>query len=113
MTVDQARRMAGNALDLIVYVTVEDETAIGGRKHRFVSHVEEVVGVGDANRITTTTVFGPGPDGRAIPRHLPERVRGQLLRVGYDARLLSRFIEAGAGAWRRPRHSRLAPAVRR
>ncbi|MEV4725444.1 CpaF family protein [Micromonospora humida] len=113
MTVDQARRMAGNALDLIVYVTVEDETAIGGRKHRFVSHVEEVIGVGDANRITTTTVFGPGPDGRAIPRHLPERVRGQLLRVGYDARLLSRFIEAGAGAWRRPRHSHLAPAVRR
>lgn len=25
MTVDQARRMAANALDLIVYVTVEDE----------------------------------------------------------------------------------------
>ncbi|MFF5172586.1 CpaF family protein [Micromonospora sp. NPDC000089] len=113
MTVDQARRMAGNALDLIVYVTVEDETAIGGRKHRFVSQVEEVVGVGEGNRMITTTVFGPGPDGRAIPRHLPERVRTQLLRVGYDARLLTRFIDAGAGAWRRPLHSRLAPAVRR
>ncbi|WP_428962618.1 CpaF family protein [Micromonospora fluostatini] len=108
MTVDQARRMAGNALDLIVYVTVEDETAIGGRKHRFVSHVEEVIGVGDGNRITTTAVFGPGPDGRAVPRHLPERIRDQLLRVGYDARLLSRWVEAGAGAWRRPRNSRLA-----
>ncbi|SIQ63227.1 CpaF family protein [Micromonospora avicenniae] len=108
MTVDQARRMAGNALDLIVYVTVEDETAIGGRKHRFVSHVEEVIGAGDAGRITTTTVFGPGPDGRAIPRHLPERVRDQLLRVGYDARLLTRWIEAGTGAWRRPRQTRLA-----
>lgn len=107
MTVDQARRMAGNALDLIVYVTVEDETAIGGRKHRFVSHVEEVIGVGDGNRITTTQVFGPGPDGRAVPRHLPERVRAQLLRVGYDARLLSRWIEAGTGAWRRPRQTRL------
>ena len=108
MTVDQARRMAGNALDLIVYVTIEDETAIGGRKHRFVSHVEEIIGVGDS-RITTTTVFGPGPDGRAVPRHLPERVRDQLLRVGYDARLLSRYIEAGVGAWRRPRHSQLGP----
>ncbi|MBM0229204.1 MULTISPECIES: CpaF family protein [Micromonospora] len=107
MTVDQARRMAGNALDLIVYVTVEDETAIGGRKHRFVSHVEEVIGVGEGNRITTTSVFGPGPDGRAVPRHLPERIRDQLLRVGYDARLLTRFIEAGTGAWRRPRHTRL------
>ncbi|WP_433530656.1 ATPase, T2SS/T4P/T4SS family [Micromonospora sp. CA-263727] len=107
MTVDQARRMAGNALDLIVYVTVEDETAIGGRKHRFVSHVEEVLGVSEGSRITTTQVFGPGPDGRAVPRHLPERVREQLLRVGYDARLLSRWIEAGQGAWRRPRQSRL------
>ncbi len=108
MTVDQARRMAGNALDLIVYVTVEDETAIGGRKHRFVSHVEEVIGVTEHNRISTTTVFGPGPDGRAVPRHLPERVRDQLLRIGYDARMLSRYIEAGTGAWRRPRHSRAA-----
>ncbi|MEU5551795.1 CpaF/VirB11 family protein [Micromonospora sp. NPDC047793] len=107
MTVDQARRMAGNALDLIVYVNVEDETGIGGRKHRFVSHVEEVLGVGESSRITTTQVFGPGPDGRAVPRHLPERVRGQLLRVGYDARLLSRWIEAGQGAWRRPKQTRL------
>ncbi|MFV2124740.1 CpaF family protein [Micromonospora sp. LOL_013] len=105
MTVDQARRMAGNALDLIVYVTVEDETGIGGRKHRFVSHVEEVIGVGEGGRIATTTVFGPGPDGRAVPRHLPERIREQLLRVGYDARMLSRYIEAGVGAWRRPRHT--------
>lgn len=113
MTVDQARRMAGNALDLIVYVTVEDETAIGGRKHRFVSHVEEVIGVGEGNRIVTTTLFGPGADGRAVPRHLPERVRAQLLRVGYDARLLGRWIEAGVGAWQRPRHSRLGPAVTR
>ncbi|SCL38022.1 Pilus assembly protein, ATPase of CpaF family [Micromonospora pallida] len=107
MTVDQARRMAGNALDLIVYVTVEDETAIGGRKHRFVSHVEEVIGAGEGNRITTTEIFGPGPDGRAVPKHLPERVRQQLLRIGYDARVLSPYIEAGTGAWRRPRHTRL------
>ncbi|MEV4627919.1 CpaF/VirB11 family protein [Micromonospora sp. NPDC049523] len=107
MTVDQARRMAGNALDLIVYVTVEDETAIGGRKHRFVSHIEEVIGAGETGRITTTTIFGPGPDGRAVPKHLPERIRDQLLRIGYDARLLSRYIEAGTGAWRRPRRTRL------
>jgi pilus assembly protein CpaF len=107
MTVEQARRMAGNALDLIVYVTIEDETAIGGRKHRFVSHVEEVIGVTEHNRIANTTVFGPGSDGRAVPRHLPERVREQLLRIGYDPRLLARYIEAGAGAWRRPMHSEL------
>ncbi|MFV2017362.1 CpaF family protein [Micromonospora sp. LOL_023] len=105
MTVDQARRMAGNALDLIVYVAVDDETGIGGRKHRFISHIEEVIGVGEGGRISTTTVFGPGPDGRAIPRHLPERVREQLLRIGYDVRGLTRYIEAGVGGWRRPKHS--------
>ena len=70
-------------------------------------HVLEVVGVGEGNRIITTTVFGPGPDGRAVPRHLPERIRDQLLRAGYDLRTLARYAEAGTGAWRRPRHSRL------
>ncbi|GAA0903189.1 CpaF family protein [Virgisporangium aurantiacum] len=109
MTVELARRMAGNALDLIVYVTVEDETAIGGRKHRFVSHIEEVDGAGDG-RIATTQLFGPGPDGRAIPRHLPYRLREALLRVGYDARQLSAWIAAGHGGWQRRRASVLRQA---
>ncbi|MBT8226206.1 MAG: CpaF family protein [Dactylosporangium sp.] len=106
MTADLARRMAGNALDLIVYITVEDETGIGGRKHRFVSHIEEVDGTGDA-RIAITTLFGPDHDGRAIPRHLPHRVRDQLLRVGYDPRQLAGWIDAGRGAWAHPRQSLL------
>ncbi|GIJ67962.1 CpaF family protein [Virgisporangium ochraceum] len=109
MTVELARRMAGNALDLIVYVTIEDETAVGGRKHRFVTHIEEVDGGGDG-RITTTTIFGPGPDGRAVPRHLPNRLRDPLLRVGYDPRQLSAWIAAGHGAWQRRRSSVLRPA---
>ncbi len=102
MTPELARRMAGNALDLIVYVTVEDETVLGGRKHRYVSHIEEVDGVGDG-RIATTTIFGPGADGRGIPLHLPARVRDQLLRVGYDPRNLTPWMEARRGAWQRPR----------
>ncbi|MFB9319254.1 CpaF family protein [Cryptosporangium minutisporangium] len=106
MTVELARRMAGNALDLVVYVTVQDETAIGGRKHRFVSHIEEIDGV-TGDRVATTTVFGPGTDGRGVPRHLPGRTREQLLRVGYDARALSGWIEAGHGAWRQPLQSLL------
>jgi pilus assembly protein CpaF len=109
MTADLARRMAGNALDLIVYITVEDETAIGGRKHRFVSHIEEVDGAGEG-RVSTTTIFGPGADGRGIPQHLPHRTRDLLLRVGYDARQLSGWIEARRGAWQRPRESVLLNA---
>jgi hypothetical protein len=55
-------------------------------------------------RVVTTTVFGPGPDGRAVPRHLPARIRDDLMDVGYDPRELVAYIEAGAnnrGAWTR------------
>ena len=61
----------------------------------------------DGERIAMTTVFGPGADGRGVPRHLPGRVRDQLLRVGYDARALAGWIEAGHGAWRQPLDSLL------
>jgi pilus assembly protein CpaF len=99
ITAELARRMAGNALDLIVYLTLADETPIGGIKRRFVSRVDEVNGVAD-DRIATTTLFGGGPDGRAIPRHLPHRLREALLRVGYDPTALSAWIADGHGAWR-------------
>ncbi|MFI5959758.1 CpaF family protein [Cryptosporangium sp. NPDC051539] len=108
MTVELARRMAGNALDLVVYVTVQDETPIGGRKHRFVSHIEEVDGV-TGDRIATTTVFGPGIDGRGVPKHLPGRIRDALLRVGYDPRRLADWISSGRGAWKHPVDSVLRP----
>ena len=104
MTSDLARRMAASAVDLIVYVTVEDETAIGGRVHRYVSEIVEIGGM-SGDRLVTTTLFGPGPDGRAVPRHLPDRLREQLLRVGYDPRVLTDYIQAAAanrGSWAQP-----------
>jgi pilus assembly protein CpaF len=102
MTAELAQRMVAGALDLIVYVNVEDETRIGGRKHRYVSHVVEVVGSGDRGQVVTTELFAPGPDGRAVPKHHPERIRDQLLRVGYDSRHLAPYIAAGNGGWRNP-----------
>jgi Flp pilus assembly CpaF family ATPase len=104
MRVDLARRMAAGALDLIVYVNVEDETKIGGRKLRYVAEIIEVGGMAE-DKLITTTIFGTGPDGRAVPRHLPERLRDPLLRVGYDPRELTGYIAAGErnlGAWTRP-----------
>ncbi|HZM81757.1 MAG TPA: ATPase, T2SS/T4P/T4SS family [Candidatus Limnocylindrales bacterium] len=98
---EQALRMAAQGIDLIVYTSVVDERAIGGAEHRFVSHVIEVGGMRD-DRVVTTTVFGPGPDGRAVPRHLPERIREDLMDVGYDPRELTAYIEAGTqnrGSW--------------
>ncbi|HEY1486217.1 MAG TPA: CpaF/VirB11 family protein [Micromonosporaceae bacterium] len=99
MTADLAQRTAANGLDLIVYVNLADETGIGGRKHRYVSSIEEVTGTAAGGRISLTQIFGPSTDGRAAPMHLPERVRNELLAIGYDARVLSRWIEAGHGAW--------------
>jgi len=101
MTPDLAQRTAANGLDLIVYVNLNDETGIGGRKHRYVSTIEEVIGTAGGGKIAHTTIFGPSADGRAAPRHLPERIRDDLMQVGYDVRALSAWIEAGHGAWSR------------
>ncbi len=105
---EQALRMAAQGIDLIVYTAVVDERAIGGSEHRFVSHVIEVGGMRE-DRVVTTTVFGPGPDGRAVPKHLPERIREDLMDVGYDPRELVAYIEAGPnnrGAWTRELHTK-------
>jgi pilus assembly protein CpaF len=101
MKADLARRMAAGAIDLILYLTVEDETKLGGRKHRFVSEIVEVHGMVD-DQLVTTTVFGPGPDGRAVPRNMPERTREAMLRIGYDPRILTAYAQQGEnnrGAW--------------
>jgi hypothetical protein len=102
MTAELAQRMVAGALDLIVYVDIVDETRIGGRKHRYVSHVVEVVGAGERGQVVATELFGPGPDGRAVPTHHPERVRDRLLRVGYDSRRLAPLIGSADGGWPRP-----------
>jgi pilus assembly protein CpaF len=107
MSAELAQRMVAGALDLIVYVNIEDETRIGGRKHRYVSHVVEIVGAADRGQVVSTELFGPGPDGRAVPRHHPERVRDQLLRVGYDSRCLAPLIASGDGGWRTALHTKV------
>jgi pilus assembly protein CpaF len=78
-----------NALQYIVYVDMIDETPIGGRRHRFVSHVIEIDGLGDGVRPATQTIFGPGPDGRARPRVQPQRTRDALIRAGLDLQWLN------------------------
>ena len=92
-----AYRMAAGAIDFIVHVTLLDETELGGKRHRFVSDVLEIDGIGEGHRPVTTRVFGPGPDGRAVPMHHP-RCLPELRRVGFDASLL----EQRQGMWPRP-----------
>lgn len=106
MSAELAQRMAAGSLDLIVYLALRDERGAGGAKLRYVSDVVEVHDGFEAGRVVTTAVFGPGPDGRAVPAHLPERLTDRLRLVGYDPRELVPFIEAGRGAWRTGEWSR-------
>jgi pilus assembly protein CpaF len=91
-----------NALDYIVYIDMINETAQGGRRHRFVSHVIEIDGLGDGAKPATQTIFGPGPDGRARPRMHPQRTRDQLLRTGFDLA----WLNVTDGMWQQPLHTR-------
>ena len=97
MTDTFAYRLAAGAIDFIVHINLLDESAIGGRKHRFVSEVLEIDGMGEFGRPTTTTVFAPGPDGRAVPAFAPTCLPA-LVRAGFDAG----FLDLPGGTWARP-----------
>ena len=97
MTDTFAYRLAAGAVDLVVHIDLLDESSLGGRKHRFVSEVLEVDGIGEFGRPTVTSVFTPGADGRAVPAYSP-RCLPTLVRHGFDATHLDR----PHGAWPRP-----------
>ncbi|WP_228718014.1 CpaF family protein [Kitasatospora acidiphila] len=108
MTDALAYRLTANAVDLIVHVAMVDETALGGRRHRFVSHVMEVTGLGEHGRPALNTVFGPRPDlgePRAVP-HTPPNCLDDLRRAGFDAGLL----QSGYGSWAAPLSLRIGGA---
>jgi Flp pilus assembly CpaF family ATPase len=97
-TLTEAWLTVVNALDYIVYIDMINETPIGGRRHRFVSHVIELDGLGDGARPATQTIFGPGPDGRARPRLQPQRTRADLQRAGFDLQ----WLNISDGMWDKP-----------
>ncbi|MFF9818923.1 CpaF family protein [Streptomyces sp. NPDC014006] len=95
-----AYRQIANGLDFIVYVSMTDETQIGGRRHRYVSHVLEVTGIGESGRPATNEVFAPGVDfgePRAVPQMDPACI-DDLRRVGFDSSLL----QHRQGLWKGP-----------
>ncbi|NMR19226.1 CpaF family protein [Cellulomonas fimi] len=97
MTDTFAYRLLAGSVDFFVHLTLLDESAAGGRKHRFVSQVVEITGLGEGARPATTAVFGPGPDGRAVPLHRPGCLP-DLVRAGFDPT----FLEQRAGTWTTP-----------
>ena len=98
MTDTFAYRLVAGSVDLIVHANLVDDTARGGRRHRFVSEVVEINGMGEFGRPACTTVFGPGPDGRAVPQHAPACLP-ELIRAGFDVG----YLEHRAGLWQHPR----------
>ncbi|WP_051740055.1 CpaF family protein [Kitasatospora sp. MBT66] len=101
MTPDLAYRLT-EGVDFIVYVRLVDETEIGGRRHRFVSDVLEINGLGEGGRPATSAIFGPREAGgrrepRAVPL-LPPQCLDDLVRAGFDRSLLRQEW----GAWAEP-----------
>ncbi|MFI5987674.1 CpaF family protein [Streptomyces sp. NPDC051555] len=91
MSESLAYRQAANGLHFIVFVSSIDETRIGGHRHRFVSHVLEVTGIGEGGRPDTNLIFGPRPEWgeyRAVPLMHPRCIPA-LRRAGFDANLLN------------------------
>jgi Flp pilus assembly CpaF family ATPase len=102
-----AYRLLAGAVDLIVHLDLLDEGALGGKRHRYVREVIELDGIGESGRPALNTVFGPGPDGRAVPRHRPACL-DELIRVGFDPR----FLDARNGMWNRPLDTLAVTAAR-
>lgn len=97
MSENLAYRQAANGLHFIVFVSSIDETQIGGHRHRFISHIMEVTGIGEGGRPETNAIFGPRPEWgepRAVPLMQP-RCINELRRVGFDGSLLT----DPSGAW--------------
>lgn len=94
MTDTFAYRLLAGSVDLLVHIELLTEA---GRRYRYVSQVLEIAGLGENNRPSTTTVFAPGPDGRAVPAHRPQCLP-DLARVGFDERLLDHRTGTWASA---------------
>jgi pilus assembly protein CpaF len=96
MTDTFAYRLAAGAIDFVVHIKLDDDNE-EGRPVRYVSDIVEIVGIGEFGRPLTTTVFGPGGDGRAVPLHSPHCLP-DLVRAGFDPI----FLDHRGGTWRAP-----------
>lgn len=77
----QALALAGEALDLVVFMSRDR-----GSKAGYVSSIHYVEGYKpESGHVATTTVFAPGPDGRAVPAGgVPHAIRAVIDEHGYD-----------------------------
>lgn len=98
LSAESAYRLIASAVDIVVYLRYVNETAIGGRKWRFVSHVHEITGASETGRPAMTEVFGPVPgEARAVVKNpLQTETLAQLEREGGFDR---RWLQVERGQW--------------
>lgn len=101
MATEAAHHLIASSIDVVVYLTYLDETGLGGRKHRYVSHIYEVHDVvGEAGRPTTTELFAPsGTEQRAVYQNMPSFM-DELERTGMFLR--DWLLQNPQGAWGPP-----------
>jgi len=101
VSVEFANRLAARAVNLVVHIRLIDEGYPVHTRRRFVSQVVESNGVGEGGRPALTDVFGPGPDGRAVPQVRPVDL-DDYLRVDFDPSWLD-LRDGRWPAWDQPR----------
>ncbi|MCX4554235.1 CpaF family protein [Streptomyces sp. NBC_01500] len=96
---DDVHELVGTAINFIVFLRQINQTRIGGRRHRFVSHVLEV-SPGEAGRPALQEIFAPGPtDPRGVPKLPPSCMEELENEAGFHRAWLT---VPQHGAWPRP-----------
>lgn len=95
---DEVDELVGTAVNFIVFLRQINETARGGRRHRFVSHILEV-SPGEAGQPARQEIFAPAPgDPRGMPRMTPACL-DELVAVNFDPAWLT---DPRYGGWPAP-----------
>ncbi len=101
MDVDSVHQLVSNAINFVVFIRQTDQTPIGGRRHRYVSHILQV-SPGEGGKPAFSEVFAPAGDGdsRGVPKLPPSgEVAQELADVGFERAWLT---EPQYGRWPKP-----------
>jgi Flp pilus assembly CpaF family ATPase len=81
LPIEASHMLIAGAINFVVFVTRRNDYRIGGGLRRYISSVREVNGVD--GRTTSSEIWAPGPDGRALPA-APIQAMHDLEMVGYE-----------------------------
>ncbi|MEV0521836.1 ATPase, T2SS/T4P/T4SS family [Streptomyces sp. NPDC050439] len=96
---DDVHELVGTSINFVVYLKQINQTRIGGRRHRFVSHVLEVQ-TGEGGHPAIQEIFAPsGSDPRGVPQLAPSCIAELEGLAGFDRRWLT---VPQYGAWPAP-----------